>query len=1129
MTLVELLEKLRAAEARVVLKDSQSLLLRGKALPPDLIAAVKEHKAELIAFLRESAALPLVAQDRGDTAPLAWPQQRLWVLDRLEPNTATYNMAMSSSVRGCLDTEALRAAYTAVLERHEVLRTRFELHGDEGVQVVCSPAESGFVVQDLNGFSPEQMDDYVAELAARPFDLSAAAPLCLYALAASNEARIVLVIHHILFDMASAEVFFSDLATAYSQQVSGQGAALPPLELQYADFALWQREQLNPTFMDSLSDFWIEQLDGAPTVLELPAENPLSHVSRDDDSGGWLARYLPPDVQARLQQYAAASGCSEQMIVFAAFQLLLNIYTGADDLLIGVPADLRDRSELKGQIGFYLNTLAVRGQVNSAMSFAELVDAARESMLAAHEHRQLPFEVLVERIDPERDLNMTPLVQVLFTWHRGEALGFDLSGVEATKPELVGQGTSKFDLSLIAEQADAGINLGFEYRDALFDKSSIEQMLDFMERLLRTCLTEPEWPLAELELLDRGEEQQLIERTNPKLDKRSSLCVHQLFEQQVDRTPDVIALEGPDFSLSYAELDAVANQLAHHLRSLGAGSDTRVAVITGRGRNFPLALLGVLKTGAAYVPLDSALPDARLEYMLTDSAPCVVLTESHLRARVPDLSAAVISLDEFSGDIDSSSRLDLSIETSSPGYLIYTSGSTGLPKATMLPHSVLVNLVKWQHTQAGLDNGCRVLHYASLSFDVSYTEPFTTWGQGGTLLTVDADTRLDFHALTKYLIEHGIERLFLPLAALQPLAEVQTPETCKALMLNDVIVSGEQLRITRSIRDFFEQLGRIRLHNHYGPAETHVVSALTLSGDPQAWPAVPSVGVPVKNSRLYILDPHMRTLPAGLPGELYIGGHVLDQSSGYFGKEEMTAERYIPDPFAADPNARMYKTGDRVRMAADGEYYFLGRLDHQLKIRGFRIEPGEVEVALTAMPEISEAVAVGLRDQAGGSARLVAYLQGPDIDAINIRIVRETLSRQLPAYMIPSAFVVLDKFPVSPTGKLDRHALPAPVDAGARAEYVAPATKMQENITSIFGEVLNIDKVGIDDNFFDLGGHSLAGIRVTARILERLALELPLKYLFQYPTPAGLAEACEVLQQAVAQPKGADDGEQLVL
>jgi amino acid adenylation domain-containing protein len=736
----------------------------------------------------------------------------------------------------------------------------------------------------------------------------------------------------------------------------------------------------------------------------------------------------------------------------------------------------------------------------------------REVTLGAYEHQDLPFERLVEELQPERNLNHNPLFQVMFSLQNNRSLASSSDSPQSTleamenSPKL---GTAKFDLALFTEEVDQGLVAGFEYNTDLFEAATIERMVGHFQTLLESILADPDRPIVELPLLTDAERQQLLQEWNDtKTDYPEHACLPQLFEAQVEATPDAVAVLMAGRSWTYRELNGRANQVAHHLRKLGVSTDARVAICLERSLELVAGVLGILKAGGAYVPLDPAYPRERLAFILSDAQASVLLTEERLAGELPteDVQEVVCLDSSWEVIARESTQNPASVATADNlAYIIYTSGSTGTPKGVGMIHRPLVNLLWWQIRNSRRASEARTLQFAPLSFDVSFQEMFSTWLAGGSLILMAEEERREMGKLLQGMAETEIERLFLPPVVLQQLAETLTDAT-PSTKLRQIITAGEQLQITEPVTRLFKRFNNCALYNHYGPSESHVVTEFALEGKPDDWPTFPPIGRPIANTRIYLLDAHLQPVPVGVHGELHIGGVAL--ARGYHNRPILTAERFIPDPFSRTPGARLYKTGDRAQYRPDGNIEFLGRIDKQVKIRGFRIELGEIEAVLSRHPAVREAVAVSLTEKSGDK-RLVAYLVADNGSILSTTQLYHFLKDQLPEYMIPSAFVQLDALPLTPNGKVNRRALPAPDRQRPELEraFVPPRTLVEQALAEIWSEVLRKEQVGVYDNFFELGGHSLLATQVVSRVREALQVELPLRRLFETPTVADLAVA----------------------
>jgi amino acid adenylation domain-containing protein len=1048
----------------------------------------------------------------GRPFPLSFAQQRLWFLDQLEPGSPWYNMAFPLRLTGRLDAPALAAALSEIRRRHETLRTTFSLAGDgeeEAVQVVGPPSGLPLPLVDLRGLPPAvretELQHRVRTEARRPFDLARGPLLRAFLYAADeDEHALILTMHHIVCDGWSLGVLVRELGEALFRRT------LPPLPIQYADFAVWQRRLLSGPALDKLLSYWKRQLAGLPPLLELPTDRPRPRVQTF--RGSILPVALPPGTTAAVRELSRRSGATPFMTLLATFLTLLRRHTRQDDLTVGTPVANRGRMEIEGLIGFFVNTLVLRTDVSGDPSFRELLARVQASSSGAYAHQDLPFEMLVQEIDPERQLSHNPLFQVMFLLQNAPMPELSVSGLKLA-PLATGGGTSKFDLSLHFWEAEPELIGYFEYNTDLFDRATVARLADHFVRLLQGVVADPDSRLSALPLLSPAERRQvLVEWNDSAADYPRAACLHDLFTAQAERTPDAVALmdwQGRE-RVTYEELAGRAGHLARRLRDMGVGPDVPVAVCLRRSPAMTVAVLAALGAGGCYVPVDPSYPRERLEMMLEIARPRVLLTQEALRDAIPPGDFEVICLDAEEGTGPSP---QVAVSPDNLAYVIFTSGSTGVPKGVAMPHRPLVNLVAWQLQNSVLGPGAKTLQFASLSFDVSCQELFSTWAAGGTLVLISEELRLDPGALLDALCNQAVERLFLPFVALQQLAEIAAERAAEGAsegnpwpeVLREVVTAGEQLQITPAVAELFTRLPECRLFNQYGPSETHVATAYALPGPARTWPALPSVGVPVANTRVLLLDGGL--VPAGVAGELCIGGDCL--ARGYLSRPDLTADRFVPDPFA--DGERLYRTGDLARWHRDGNLEFLGRTDQQLKIRGFRVEPGEIEAVLAAHPAVREAAVVARQDPGVdlkiGARRLVAYVatQG----TVTAGELRAAMRERLPDYMVPSAFHFLEALPLTPSGKIDRRGLPDLEAAGEEAGAVPPRTPLEEEIAGIWRQVMGVERVGVHDNFFDLGGHSLLAVRLLARIRRQLGRDLPLASLFAGPTIAHQAAVLE--------------------
>jgi len=1037
---------------------------------------------------------PVVPVGRDRPLPLSFAQERLWFIDRLEGGSAPYNIPAALRLRGALDVDALRRGLGEIVRRHESLRTIFR-EGDGGaVQVIAPFAGFALPIDDLSGLDPAARETEVRrrarEDAARPFDL-AEGPLFRAALlrVADEEHVLLLCIHHIVTDGWSSGIFLRELSALYAAYRDGSDSPLAELPVQYADFAVWQREQLQGEVLDRQVGYWKERLAGAPALLELPTDRPRPAVQ--SYRGARELFDLPRALLDRLQALGRGEGATLYMVLLGAFQLLLSKYSGSEDIVVGSPIAGRTRRELEELIGFFANTLVLRTDLSADPTFRELLGRVREGTLGAYEHQEVPFERLVAELQPERSLSHSPLFQVMFTLQNIEGGGAGLAGLQMEG--VAGEGeTTKFDLALTALPHDGGLHGTLEYSTDLFDPSTVRRMAGHLERVLEQVSADADVPISELDLLSAEEREQVVDAWNrTAAEVPADRCIHELFEAQAARTPGAVAVVFEEESLTYAELNARANRLARYLRGRGVGPEVRVGVLMERSLEMVAALLAVLKAGGAYVPLDPAYPAERLAFMLADSATRVLLTQEKLRGLLAvEPGVQVVVEEEVRAEIAAGSAENVRSRAAprNLAYLIYTSGSTGIPKGVAIEHESAVAMLAWAWSVFSDEELSGMLASTSLSFDMSVFELFTPLTRGGRVIVVENALGLPHSAAADQV------RLLdtVPSAAAALLRSGGIPSGVKTVSLG-----GEPLRA--ELVDALYAHGVERVYDLYGPSEDTTFStyALRRPGGPV------TIGRVLSNSRAYVVDTGLRPVPVGVSGELYLAGRGVTR--GYLGQPGLTAERYVPDPFGSRPGARMYRTGDRVRWKADGTLEYLGRLDHQVKVRGFRVETGEIEAVLRRHEGVADCVVVARAD--AGEQRLVAYVAGE----APAEALRAHVRRSLPEYMVPGAFVVLGALPLTPNGKLDRRALPAPELASAEERYVAPRTPVEEALAGIWAEVLRLERVGVEESFFELGGHSLLATRVVSQVRAVFGVELPLRAVFETSTVAGLAPQVETL------------------
>ncbi|MFY9559984.1 MAG: amino acid adenylation domain-containing protein [Terriglobales bacterium] len=1027
---------------------------------------------------------------------LSFAQERLWFLDQFDPGSPVYNISRALHIEGPLDRSALQKALDGIVSRHESLRTVFRSVDGTPVQEVIPDRRLNLQVVTLNAnqASEEKVRLMLRGEVRRPFDLLGDLPLRATLFRCREEEHwLLLVLHHIASDGWSMGVLLRELSELYKGNCNGESADLPKLPIQYADFAIWQREWLRGEALEKQAFFWKERLSGAPALLELPTDYP--RPNQQTLSGAREAVRFSSALTDSLRIFSRREGATLFMTLLAALQALLQRITGQTDISVGTAIANRTRVELEPMIGFFVNTLVLRNDLSGKPSFRKLLRQVREVALKAYAHPDLPFEHLVDTLQPERNLSYTPLFQVMLNLQNTPARNLQIAGA-TTREVKIDNGTAKFDLTLSLEDSGPQLTGWMEYNTDLFEAGTIRRMLVHYQTFLQAAIQNPDQSISTLPLLPEGERRRVLVEWNETKRDYPQACAHELFEAQVERKPEAVALVWGEQQLSYGELNRRANQLAHELRSKGVGPEALVGICVERSPDLLVALLGVLKAGGAYVPLDPAFPRERLLFMLRDAGVQVLLTQENLRAKLSESTARFICLDSGWTAISKqpSENCRSGVGPENLAYVIYTSGSTGLPKGVEVLHRALSNFLASMQVKPGLTEQDTLLAVTTASFDIAALELYLPLTVGARVNLVSRDTATDGQRLRDSLVASGATCM-------------QATPTTWRLLVNagwegnpdlKILCGGEAL--PRELAN--ELVGRASsVWNMYGPTETTVWSAVhqvTSATGPVF------VGCPIANTELYVLDSELQPVPIGVPGELYIGGDGL--ARGYRNRPELTAERFVPHPFSRQADARLYNTGDLARYRADGNLELLGRRDHQVKIRGFRVELGEIEAALGEHPAV-QATAVVVREEAPGEQRLVAYAVLQSGSLARAEELRSFLKGKLPDYMLPARFEFLASLPVSPSGKVDRRALPAPGSERLESEasYLAPRTEQEKKLAAIWAEVLQLDRVSIHDNFFDLGGHSLLAVKLVARVENALGKRLPVISVFQLPTISELA------------------------
>jgi amino acid adenylation domain-containing protein len=1099
--------------------DAQKLARRFIELPQD------KRRLFLAGMAREGidfAQLPMTACDGiAERDGLSYAQQRMWFLWQLDPHSAAYNLPMAVRLTGDLQAQALEQAFSLLAARHECLRTTFGQEGERAFQRVAEPQPLKLPITDLSALPetrrwPLAQQHMMAE-AAQAFDLENGPLLSLRLLRlAEQEHVLLLTLHHIIADGWSMNILIDEFMRTYDALVAGREPSLPALTVHYRDFALWQRSWLEAGERERQLDYWRTQLGDEHPLLELPTDR--AYPAQSSHQGARLEAVIDAALRQELKSLAQRQGVTLFVVLLAAFKTLLHRYSGQTDIRVGGLIANRTRSETEGLIGFFVNTQILRSEVTAQTRFADLLQSLRQAALGAQIHQDLPFDALIEALQPARSQSHNPLFQVMFNH---QPLVTDLHDVQLesglqvgylTEEQLAGSGrqhAATSDLMLDTREEGEQLFAAFTYATDIFDATTIAAMAGHWRNILASVCRDPQQIVGEVELLAEAERAQLIQATEAEPVFAS---VQTLFEAQVARTPQALAVilaTEPSPALSYAELNTRSNRLAHQLRARGVGPDVLVGVALGRSLELAVALLAVLKAGGAYVPLDPQTPAERLRHVLDDSGLKLLLTDHASLASLPDLDGVDCLCLEQLADSDQADNLPVTVAAQNLAYVIYTSGSTGRPKGVAVSHGALSEFIARAIDYSDLREGDRVLQFATSSFDGFVEQFFPPLCHGAAVVLRDA--RLwDSAALHQVIVDHGITLADLPAAYWYWLVQefaANPPSGFGAL--RQIHVGGEAMAVD-GLRLWQQAgLGHVHLLNTYGPTEATVVSSIhdctALTADAVSWRGIP-IGHGLDARRLYVLDDDLNLLPQGAVGELYIGGPGL--ARGYHRQPMLSAERFIADPFA--DGQRLYRTGDRARLRPDGAVEYIGRADHQVKIRGFRIELGEIESRLQQCPGVREAVVLAV--PLSGGQQLVAYvvadqatLENAATQAAFRQQIRAALQAHLPDYMVPGHLLLLANLPLTPSGKLDRKALPAPDPAQLQGDYRAPQSDAELCLAKIWADVLQVSRVGLDDHFFELGGHSLLAAQVIARVKSQQGVVLPLRSLFEKPLLIDLA------------------------
>ncbi|MCD4691423.1 MAG: amino acid adenylation domain-containing protein, partial [Calditrichales bacterium] len=1049
------------------------------------------------------------------TFPVSYAQQRLWFLDQFEPGSPYYNIPIALRLKGPFNLDLFKKTIQHIVNRHESLRTTFISKNGKPLQALTPVLTLQIPVEDISHLPTKEREDKTIELATqearKPFNLEKGPLMRVSVIKVSDTGHVILsTMHHIISDGWSIGVLVTEITQLYDAFSKGQPSTLPKLPIQYPDYAAWQKKYLEGEVFEKQLDFWKEHLFSIPPVLELPTDRPRPAVRTNEGSS--FTRLFSKEITDKLNKLSRQNKGTLFMTLLAAFKVLLYRLSGQTDISIGTPIANRTRGEVEGLIGLFINTMVLYTHLDDNPTFRQLISRVRKTTLASYENQDLPFEYLVDALQPDRDMSASPLFQVMFILQNAPS---DNRKIADLTMEMipVDMGTSTFDLTFSATESSIGLGVSVEYNTDLFDRTTVERFMDYFETLLKNILINPDQHIANIPILENAERQKILFDWNNYSAKRDkNLCIHHLFEKQVEETPDAPAVFYSGQTVTYNELNKKANQIAHYLKQFNIGPEIPVGILLERSVDLLTVVLGVLKTGSAYLPLDPSYPEERLQYMLKDAGVPLLITQESLTSLISNYSNQVLNLDEKWDEITvkADSNPDSEVVQENLVYLIYTSGSTGKSKGTMVRHSSLVNAyLAWAKVYELRGKAKSHLQMASFSFDVFSGDWTRALCSGGKLVLATREILLEADQLYNLMINEQIDTAeFVPAVLRNLIQYLEKNEKNLNFMYN--LIAGSDVWYIDEYNKFRKFCGlETRLINSYGLTEATIDSTFFEADSINLPPErlVP-IGRPFDNMTVYILDNYFEPVPASVRGELFLGGDGLGR--GYLNRPDLTAEKFIPNPFSDEPGERLYRTGDQGRYLPNGSVEFLGRADNQVKLRGFRIELGEIETALNKHDFIKENV-VAVHESKDGDKRLAAFVVPKNSTIPGVNELRSFLKTHLPDYMLPSIFVTIERIPVSATGKIDRKALVVPDDLQMKSteEFIAPRTPTEEMVANIFSEVLNIKLVGAADNFFELGGHSLIATQVISRIRDHLNIELPLRDLFQTPTVEKLAETIE--------------------
>jgi amino acid adenylation domain-containing protein len=1106
---VEFLSYLNSLDIKLWLEGEKLRYQAPKGvMTPEIKEEIAAKKPEILDFLRaakiptNTVDLEIIPVSRDQDLPLSFAQQRLWFLQQLSPDSHSYNLLDALRLEGNLNLLALEQSLSELIRRHEILRTTFPMVEGQPIQRIAPPSTVSLPLEDLQGLSKNEQTEHLQEIAIafslKPFNLAKESLVQFKLLKlGSQEYVLLLKMHHIIYDGWSLSIFFGELSQLYAAFVRGLPSPLPELSIQYADFAVWQRQWLTGEVLERQLNYWQKQLQDAPTILELPTDYPRPPIPSFRGDGQVFR--LNQDLTQRLKRLSQESGATLFMTLLAAFFVLISRYSGQLDVLVGSPIANRNSSAIEKLMGFFANTLALRGDMSGNPSFLDLLERVKQTTLSAYAHQDLPFEMLVEKLQLNRDLSHNPLIQVMFSLQNTPQSEASLSGLKMESLPLSVELKARFDLEVNFWEVSDRLEAVWCYSTDLFAAPTINQMGQHFQNLLTAITANPNMGIFQLSMLSDAERDQLLASCNEtQTDYSDYKCIHELFEEQVERTPNAVAVVFEGQQLTYAELNSRANQLAHYLQSLELKLEDKIGVCIERSPLMVIAILAILKAGGAYVPLDIAYPSERLAFMLENVQCPIILTQNHLSDRLPvNNSQRLIDIDSKWESITQYSPENIAskVTPNNLAYIIYTSGSTGTPKGTEVVHRNIIGFI-FGVDYVQLDAHQIWLQHSSISWDALTLELWTPLLFGGRCVLYPGNV-ITPENLSKIIKEEGVNILWLTCALFNLMIDTM-PESL--LGVKQLITGGETLSVAH-IRRGLALLPKTQIINGYGPSECTVFTCCyPISKQLDENLASIPIGKPIGDRKVYLLDRNLQPVPVGVSGEIHVGGASV--ARGYLNQLALTCEKFISNPFLAGDT--LYKTGDLARYLPDGNIEYIGRIDNQVKIRGFRIELGEIESVLSQNQAVQSSCVI-VREDNPGEKQLVAYI----VPKLGVKLtsgdLRQFLSHKLPGYMVPGAFVLLEFFPLTANGKIDRRALKAPSNPSDSDRFIEARNQLELNLVQIWSKVLKIDKVSVQDNFFDLGGHSLLAPYLITQIKEQLGKEIAVTTLFQNPTIEQLA------------------------